>query len=95
MAAPRTPVIYEVVRRLGEDEMARALATSLWWSGVAAGLINQLLVAGTGHSGRALSAGGGLAAAGIGKLRGYCVGFLMVVLSRNQQLFTESTITAR
>lgn len=23
MSAPRTPVIYEVVRRLGEDEMAR------------------------------------------------------------------------
>jgi formate/nitrite transporter FocA (FNT family) len=37
MSAPRTPVIYEVVRRLGEDEMARP-ATSLWWSGVAAGL---------------------------------------------------------
>src|SRR5450631_4622025 len=37
MSAPRTPVIYEVVRRLGEDEMGRP-ATSLWWSGVAAGL---------------------------------------------------------
>ena len=37
LAAPRTPVIYEVVRRLGEEEMARPL-TSLWWSGVAAGL---------------------------------------------------------
>src|SRR5690242_169644 len=33
----RTPVIYEVVRRLGEQEMVRP-ATSLWWSGVAAGL---------------------------------------------------------
>src|SRR5262249_33772660 len=37
LATPRTPVIYEVVRRLGEEEMARPL-TSLWWSGVAAGL---------------------------------------------------------
>ena len=37
LATPRTPVIYEVVRRLGEEEMARP-ATSLWWSGVAAGL---------------------------------------------------------
>jgi formate/nitrite transporter FocA (FNT family) len=37
MSAPRTPVIYEVVRRFGEDEMARP-ATSLWWAGVAAGL---------------------------------------------------------
>ena len=30
-------MIYEVVRRLGEEEMERP-ATSLWWSGVAAGL---------------------------------------------------------
>ncbi|HEY3222424.1 MAG TPA: hypothetical protein VGJ76_01310, partial [Pseudolabrys sp.] len=37
LATPRTPVIYEVVRRLGEEEMERP-ATSLWWSGVAAGL---------------------------------------------------------
>jgi hypothetical protein len=37
LATPRTPVIYEVVRRLGEEEMVRP-ATSLWWSGVAAGL---------------------------------------------------------
>ena len=36
-ASPRTPVIYEVVRRLGDEEMVRP-ATSLWWSGVAAGL---------------------------------------------------------
>ena len=36
-ATPRTPVIYEVVRRMGEEEMARP-AVSLWWSGVAAGL---------------------------------------------------------
>ena len=36
-SSPRTPVIYEVVRRLGEEEMARPV-TSLWWSGVAAGL---------------------------------------------------------
>jgi formate/nitrite transporter FocA (FNT family) len=30
-------MIYEVVRREGEEEMCRPL-TSLWWSGVAAGL---------------------------------------------------------
>jgi hypothetical protein len=34
---PRTPVIYETVRRMGEQEMTRP-ATSLAWSGVAAGL---------------------------------------------------------
>lgn len=36
-SSPRTPVIYEIVRRLGEEEMSRPM-TSLWWSGVAAGL---------------------------------------------------------
>src|SRR5919199_1912339 len=36
-SSPRAPVIYEIVRKLGEEEMARP-ATSLWWSGVAAGL---------------------------------------------------------
>src|SRR5579859_166884 len=36
-SSPRTPVIYEVVRRLGEQEMERPI-TSLWWSGLAAGL---------------------------------------------------------
>jgi hypothetical protein len=34
---PPTPVIYEIVRRNGEQEMARPSA-SLWWSGLAAGL---------------------------------------------------------
>ena len=37
-AKPRTPVIYEVVRRLGEEEMSLPVI-SLWWSGVAAGLL--------------------------------------------------------
>ena len=87
-STPSTPVIYEAVRRLGEEEMSRP-ATSLWWSGVAAGL----------------SISFSLLAEGILRLHtpeapwrnlvtslGYPVGFLMVVLSR-QQLFTENTIT--
>ena len=89
LSTPRTPVIYEVVRRLGEEEMRRP-AVSLWWSGVAAGLSMSFSL---------------LAQAAleihlpdepwhplIGSL-GYSVGFLMAVLGR-QQLFTESTITA-
>ena len=89
LATPRTPVIYEVVRRLGDEEMERPL-TSLWWSGVAAGL----------------SISFSLLAQSILKTHlpdeswqplivafGYSVGFIMAVLSR-QQLFTESTITA-
>ena len=88
-STPPTPVIYEVVRRLGEEEMARP-GFSLWWSGAAAGLsISFSLLAQAvlqthlpDVSWRPL----------IGSL-GYTVGFVMAVLSR-QQLFTESTITA-
>ncbi len=88
-SSPRTPVIYEIVRRLGEEEMARPVA-SLWWSGVAAGLsisfslVTQALLeaylpeAPWRHLVTSL---------------GYCVGFIIVVLAR-QQLFTEITITA-
>jgi formate-nitrite transporter family protein len=87
-SSPRTPVIYEIVRRLGEEEMARP-ALSLWWSGVAAGLsISFSLLAQSvlqahlpDESWRPLVSG-----------LGYSVGFIMVVMSR-QQLFTENTIT--
>src|SRR5262249_22679268 len=44
---PRTPVIYEVVRRLGEEEMDRP-AVSLWWSGGRGRALHQLLAPGTG-----------------------------------------------
>ena len=87
-STPPTPVIYEIVRRYGEDEMARP-AASLWWSGLAAGL----------------SISFSLFAEAILRLHlpdaewrplvvalGYPLGFLMVVLAR-QQLFTENTIT--
>ena len=32
MSSQRTPVIYEIVRKLGDEEMDRPI-TSLWWSG--------------------------------------------------------------
>src|SRR4051794_1658937 len=85
----RVPQIYQVVRHEGETEMARP-AVSLWWSGVAAGLsitfsvfakaVLQQSLPETGW--RPLLTG-----------FGYTVGFLLVVLAR-QQLFTENTITA-
>lgn len=88
LSSPRTPVIYEIVRRLGEEEMSRPI-TSLWWSGLAAGLsisfsllaqaIFQLHLPDTHWRPLVTSLG-------------YSVGFVMVVLSR-QQLFTETTIT--
>lgn len=88
-AQPRTPVLYEVVRRMGEEELARP-AVSLWWSGVAAGLsmsfsllaqaILQIHLPQKTWTPLVVAAG-------------YPVGFLLAVLSR-QQLFTENTITA-
>lgn len=87
-STPRTPIIYEVVRRRGEDEMVRPL-TSLWWSGVAAGLSISFsfLAEAIIYMGLPDAAWRPLVSS-----VGYSVGFLMVILSR-QQLFTENTIT--
>lgn len=88
MSTPRTPVIYEVVRRLGDEEMERP-ATSLWWSGLAAGLsMSFSLLTEAVLRSRLPDAPWTPLVASLG----YSVGFLMTVLGR-QQLFTESTIT--
>src|ERR1700739_2144170 len=82
-------VVHETIRREGEDELKRT-ASALAWSGLAAGLsmgfslVAEALIAGylpKGDWTRLLT-----------KL-GYSVGFLIVVLGR-QQLFTETTLTA-
>jgi formate/nitrite transporter FocA (FNT family) len=88
LSTPRSPVIYEVVRRLGDEEMERPL-TSLWWSGLAAGLSISfsLLAQGILHA-HLPDAPWRLPIEAFG----YSVGFLIVVLGR-QQLFTESNIT--
>ena len=87
-AAPRTPVIYEVVRTTGEEEMARP-AVSLWWSGLAAGLSISFSLLAEGVLQTHLPAERW---AVLVRDLGYPVGFLMVVLAR-QQLFTENTVT--
>jgi formate/nitrite transporter FocA (FNT family) len=83
-----TPAIYEIVRREGDAEMARPV-TSLWWSGVAAGLSISfsLLAQAILYTGLPDAPWRPLVSSA-----GYTVGFLMVVLGR-QQLFTENTIT--
>lgn len=87
-SSPRTPVIYEIVRRSGEEEMARPL-TSLWWSGLAAGLsISFSLLAQAILQHHIPDAPWRPLITSFG----YSVGFVMVVLAR-QQLFTENTIT--
>lgn len=84
-----SPAIYEVVRRRGDEEMERP-GISLCWSGVAAGLsisfsllgqtILRINMPDTGWAHLVSSLG-------------YSIGFVMVVLGR-QQLFTENTLTA-
>jgi formate/nitrite transporter FocA (FNT family) len=81
-------VVYETIRREGEEELHRPVA-ALAWSALAAGL----------------SMGFSFIAEGLLTARlpdepwrpliaraGYCVGFLIVILGR-QQLFTENTLT--
>jgi formate/nitrite transporter FocA (FNT family) len=89
MSTPRTPVIYEVIRRQGTEEIARP-AFSLWWSGVAGGLsISFSLLAMAILETHLPEAGWRVLVTSLG----YTIGFLIVILGR-QQLFTESTITA-
>ena len=88
-STPRTPVIYEIVRRHGDEEMERPFV-SLWWSGVAAGMsISFSLLASAILEVHLPEAPWRLLITSFG----YPAGFIMVVMSR-QQLFTETTVTA-
>jgi len=85
----RAPVIYEVLRREGEQEMSRPI-TSLWWSGVAAGLsISVSLLAQAILQSHLPDTPWRMLITPLG----YTTGFLIAVLARHQ-LFTENTITA-
>ncbi|MGK7651001.1 formate/nitrite transporter family protein [Roseovarius sp. B08] len=81
--------VYSIILREGQEELERP-ATSLWWSGIAAGigistsvLAVAILRVNLGEDHPYLSAIGSL---------GYTFGFVLVILSR-LQLFTENTIT--
>lgn len=87
--APRAAVVYEAIRREGEEELERNTA-ALVWSGVAAGLsmgFSFLTEALLGYHMPTVSW------QPLVSKFGYCIGFLIVVLGR-QQLFTENTLTA-
>jgi len=81
-------VIFEAIRREGQDELARP-ASALWWSGVAAGLAISTSVLAKGFLVAVLPEAPWTPA--VSNL-GYTVGFLIVILGR-MQLFTENTIT--
>jgi formate/nitrite transporter FocA (FNT family) len=85
---PPTPVIYETVRRQGDEEMGRP-AASLWWSGLAGGLSISFSLLAQAILRQHLP---DTPWRELLTALGYPVGFLMVVLAR-QQLFTEATIT--
>lgn len=87
--APQAVVIHEILLKEGETELSRASAAT-FWSGLAAGLsmgfsfLTQALI----DAASPPADSHGLLAS-----FGYCVGFVIVILGR-QQLFTESTLTS-
>jgi formate-nitrite transporter family protein len=81
-------LIYEVIRRDGEDELARPKA-SLIWSGVAAGMLISFSVIGEATFRSNMTEGG---TRFLVENLGYSLGFLLVITGR-MQLFTENTIT--
>lgn len=82
------PTVYQIIANDGIEEMERPLS-SLWWSGVAAGIAITVSLYMMGALRVSLD---GLAGAYTLEKFGYCFGFLIVVLGR-LQLFTENTIT--
>jgi len=80
--------VFSIIRAEGEEELRRP-ASSLWWSGIAAGIgistsvFAQAVLYGAleGHEHRWLLSS-----------IGYAVGFVLVILSR-LQLFTENTLS--
>lgn len=81
-------LIYEVIRREGEEEMARP-KRSLVWSGIAAGVMISLSVLGEAILRTYLPAS---KSSYLIENIGYSLGFLAVIMGR-MQLFTENTIT--
>jgi formate-nitrite transporter family protein len=89
LSSPPAPVIYEVIRKHGTEEMERP-GLSLWWSGLAAGVsISFSLLAQAVLKNHLPDEDWTPLVTGLG----YSVGFMIVILGR-QQLFTENTITA-
>lgn len=80
-------LIHEVIRHEGEEELSRPFR-SLFWSGVAAGVLISFSIVGKAMFRSHLPPGDWLP---ILENLGYAFGFLLVILGR-MQLFTENTI---
>ena len=81
-------LVYQVVRREGDEELNRP-TTSLFWSGIAAGVCISFSVIGEGIFGAYLPDSDWLP---LVESFGYTFGFLIVIIGR-MQLFTENTLT--
>jgi formate/nitrite transporter FocA (FNT family) len=86
--SPSAHVLHEAIRREADDELARS-PSSLWWSGLAAGLSMGFSVVTQGLLRSHLP---DAAWRPLVTNFGYTIGFLIVVLG-HQQLFTENTVT--
>ncbi len=87
-AALSPKMVYEVVRRSGEEELNRP-TRSLIWSGIAAGIMISFSVLGEAILRTHLP---DTSSRYLIENLGYSLGFLLVILGR-MQLFTENTIT--
>ncbi|MGR3435170.1 MAG: formate/nitrite transporter family protein [Shimia sp.] len=88
-AASLSPkLIFEAIRREGDEELARPLR-ALWYSGIGAGILISFSVLGEALLRTHLP---DTEWRYIIENFGYCFGFLLVILGR-MQLFTENTIT--
>jgi formate/nitrite transporter FocA (FNT family) len=85
---PKPVIIYEAIRREGEDELGRSVS-SLAWSGLAAGLSMTLALVAMGAFGAFVP---DVTWKPLIVDLGYPLGYLVVILGR-QQLFTENTLT--
>lgn len=87
-SSPSGSVVYQAIRKEGESELERT-TSALAWSGLAAGLSMgfSLLATAILHARLPDTKWAPLVAA-----LGYTIGFVIVVLGR-QQLFTENTLT--
>ncbi|AUQ67864.1 formate/nitrite transporter family protein [Phaeobacter inhibens] len=81
-------LIFETIRRNGEEELERPVR-ALWWSGIAAGLLISFSVLGKAVFKTHLP---DASWSPLVENLGYSLGFVMVILGR-MQLFTENTIT--
>jgi formate/nitrite transporter FocA (FNT family) len=81
-------LVFEAIRRSGEEELRRPMS-ALWYSGIAAGILIAFSVLGESILRARLPEAEW---AYIVENLGYSLGFLLVIIGR-MQLFTENTIT--